>query len=124
MFKNVVNAGLLTGFQVSSSWPTILHLQYADDILIFCDASEQELHNLSTFFLCCQLALGLKVNVHKTAIVGISCSNSLLDSLASILGCKVEKFPLKYLGVSISDRKLNRATWDPLIHRCQVKFDL
>ncbi|KAL4187185.1 hypothetical protein AMTRI_Chr09g17650 [Amborella trichopoda] len=89
--------------------PTISHLQYADDILIFCEANEEQMQNLSTFLLCCQLALGLKVNFHKTSIVSISCSDSFLDSLASILSCRVEKFPLKYLGVSISDRKLTRA---------------
>ncbi|KAL4179921.1 hypothetical protein AMTRI_Chr13g122570 [Amborella trichopoda] len=100
MFKNVVNAILLIGFQVSLSGPTISHLQYADDTLIFCDTSED------TFLQCCQLALGLKVNFHKTSTVGISCSNNLWDSLALILGCRVEKFPLNYLGVSISYRKL------------------
>ncbi|KAL4186616.1 hypothetical protein AMTRI_Chr09g14980 [Amborella trichopoda] len=107
MFKNVVNAGLFTGFQVFSSGPTISHLQYADDNLILYDVKEEKMQNLSTFLLC-QLALGLKVNFYKTSIVSISCSNSLFDSLASILGCRVEKFPLKYLRVSISDRKLTR----------------
>ncbi|KAL4189125.1 hypothetical protein AMTRI_Chr08g205460 [Amborella trichopoda] len=115
MFNNIVNACLLTGFKVSSSRPTISYLQYADDTLIFCDTSEEQIHNLSIFLLCCQLALSLNVNFHKTSIVGIFCSNSLLDSLALILGCKVEKYPLKYLRVCISYRKLTHAAWDPLI---------
>ncbi|KAL4194509.1 hypothetical protein AMTRI_Chr05g69010 [Amborella trichopoda] len=110
MLKNVVNIGLLAGFQVSSFEPIVSRLQYVDDTLILCDASEEEMQNLSSFFICCQLALGLKVNFHKTSIVGISCSNSLLDSLVSILDYRVEKFPLIYLGVFISDRKLTRAT--------------
>ncbi|KAL4187907.1 hypothetical protein AMTRI_Chr09g41430 [Amborella trichopoda] len=124
MFKNVVNAGLLTDFQVSLHGPTISHLQYTYDTLIFCDPSEEKMQNLSTFVLCCQLALGLKVNFHKTSIVGISYSNSLLDSLVSIWGCRVEKLPLKYLEASISDHELTRATWDPLIHMYKVKLDL
>ncbi|KAL4189544.1 hypothetical protein AMTRI_Chr08g207650 [Amborella trichopoda] len=106
---NVVNIGLLTSFQVCLSGPIISHLQYADDTLIFCDASEEQMQNLIIFLLCCQLALGLKVNFHKTSIVSISCSNNFLDSLVSILGYRVEKFPLIYLGVSISTRNLTRA---------------
>ncbi|KAL4187929.1 hypothetical protein AMTRI_Chr09g41590 [Amborella trichopoda] len=124
MFKNVVNAGLLIGFQVSLYGPTISHLQYTYNTLIFCDTSEEKMQNMSTFLLCCQLALGLKINFHKISIVGISYSNNHLDSLASILGCRVEKFSLKYLEASIFDRELTRAAWDPLIHMYQVKLDL
>ncbi|KEH41360.1 hypothetical protein MTR_1g049220 [Medicago truncatula] len=44
---------------------------------------------------------GLKVNFHKSLLVGINIGDSWLTEAASILNCKVGEIPFLYLGLSI-----------------------
>lgn len=37
--------GLLRGFRVADAAPLVTHLQFADDILIFCEANEEHIRN-------------------------------------------------------------------------------
>lgn len=48
--------------------------------------------------LCFETILRLKVNLRKSemVLVGVVCT---IDSLASLLGCKVASLPIKYLGI-------------------------
>ncbi|KAL4198907.1 hypothetical protein AMTRI_Chr03g142360 [Amborella trichopoda] len=82
MLKNIENKDRLTGFQVLSNATIIFHLQYVDDILIFCDTL---IEKLSIFLFCCQMALGLKINFHKTSLVGISCSRKVADPFVGFM---------------------------------------
>lgn len=49
---------------------------------------------------------------------------SLLDDASEMLGCKVEKLPLKYLGLPLSNRRLKVADWDFLIQCIQRRLSL
>jgi hypothetical protein len=41
---------------------------------------------------------------------------------AALAGCKLSQFPLKYLGVSLSDKKLSYAEWNGVIDKVQKKL--
>lgn len=41
------NAGLIRGFKVAADAPIISHLQFADDTLIFCEANEGFIKNVT-----------------------------------------------------------------------------
>jgi hypothetical protein len=42
--------------------------------------------------------------------------------MAALVGCKFFKFPLKYLGVPLSDAKLKVVDWQGIIDKVQDKI--
>ena len=59
---------------------------------------------------------GLKVNFHKSMLVGVNIANFWLGEAASILNCKVGKTHFVYLGLSIGGDPRRIAFWDPILH--------
>lgn len=55
-------ANLIQGVNLARNYPTISHLQFIDDTLIFCDANEDQVKNVKVIFLCYAAVSGLKVN--------------------------------------------------------------
>jgi len=64
MITTVVSGGLLDGFRVGNA--SFLHLLFADDTLIFCDARSSKLRYLRSLFLLFEAVSGLKVNLAKS----------------------------------------------------------
>ncbi|KAL4183675.1 hypothetical protein AMTRI_Chr11g156310 [Amborella trichopoda] len=124
MLNRVESVRAFTGFKIANSGITVSHLQYADYTLIFCDAETVQLRNVSRFLEICEVTLRIKVNFHKSSLVGINCAGSVVNNLAFVMGCKVGSFPITYLSRPISDSKLSIAVWDRVIERVQVKLDL
>jgi hypothetical protein len=65
---------------------------------------------------------GLKVNYHKSMLVGINIAESWLHEAASILSCKIGKIPFIYLGLPIGGdaRRLN--FWEPVLERLKSRL--
>ncbi|XP_011627176.1 uncharacterized protein LOC105421442 [Amborella trichopoda] len=80
-----------------------------------------QLANIATFLSFCEVALGLKVNFDKSIVVGINCGETLLSEIAAKMGCKVESFPIMYLG-PISGGRLPLVVWDKIPTRVAKKF--
>jgi hypothetical protein len=53
---------------------------------------------------------GLASNLHKSCVIPISCEGEVLQEGCNILQCSPSSFPCNYLGLPISDKKLNRTT--------------
>ncbi|KAL4185406.1 hypothetical protein AMTRI_Chr10g230540 [Amborella trichopoda] len=124
MLSRIKSREKFKGIQITNSNIVVSHLQYVDDTVILCDADEIQIQNIVRFFEICEVVIGLKVNLHKSSLVGINCTGPSHHSLALVLGCKVESFPISYLGLPISDSKFPIAVWDRIIERVQVKLDL
>ena len=63
---------------------SISHLLFADNTILFCDASREQLLCTRLVLSCFQAFTGLKVNVRKSEIVPVGEVNNL-DALAYIL---------------------------------------
>ena len=66
ILKKTEDSGLLHGFQVgpvNSIVVRISHLLFADDTILFCDASRDQLLSIRLALSCFQAFIGLKVNV-------------------------------------------------------------
>jgi hypothetical protein len=51
---------------------------------------------------------GLQVNLRKSEILVTSENGNKASALAAILGCKASNFPITYLGLPLSDKRLTR----------------
>lgn len=103
LLKKTEECNLIRGFHVGSMnfvGMSISHLLFADDTILFCDASREQLFSIRLVLSYFQAFTGLKVNVGKSEIVPVGEVNNL-DALANILRCKVGSLPMKYLGMPL-----------------------
>jgi len=84
------------------------HLQYADDTIIFLKDNETNYENLKFLLLCYESMSGMKINYNKSEVFAIGIEQVEIDRIAAIFGCKVGAFPIIYLGLPVSDRKLSK----------------
>ena len=122
MIKKAVSMNLWTGVDVSKNGPNITHLQFADDTLLFAPSDRQSLKNIKMVLILFQLTSGLKINFHKSEILGVHVAESTLRDWAQILRCKVGRFPMTYLGLPLGGSTSRVACWEPLLTRMNNKL--
>ncbi|GJX53515.1 RNA-directed DNA polymerase, eukaryota, reverse transcriptase zinc-binding domain protein, partial [Tanacetum coccineum] len=110
-FQKVVNAGLFKGVVLDNSLQNS-HLFYADDIVFvgkWCDSNINTIvHVLDCFFR----ASGLRINMHKSMIMGVAVENTKVTLAATNIGCMILKAPFNYLGVKVGGRTSRISFWD------------
>ena len=65
---------------------------------------------------------GLKVNFHKSLLVGIIIVDSWLTEAASIINCKMGKVPFLYLGLSIGGDPRRLAILEPVMNTIKTRL--
>ncbi|KEH33584.1 hypothetical protein MTR_3g448400 [Medicago truncatula] len=65
---------------------------------------------------------GLKVNFHKSSLVGVNINASWLSEAASVLGCKVGKVSFLYLGLPIGGDPRRLLIWEPVVNRIKSRL--
>ena len=86
MVKIAVNAGLIGGFKIADYFPLISHLHFANDTLILCEATKEQVKNMKAILICCEALSSLKVNFFESKLVGIRVGNINIKKLADLLG--------------------------------------
>lgn len=67
MIKVAEEIGMINGFKLAVNTSVVMHLQFADDTLIFC-AAEEEVKNVVAIIRCIEAVSGLKVNFFKSEL--------------------------------------------------------
>ena len=93
-------------------------LQYADDTLIFINASPAAVCAVRNTLVEFELAIGLSINYHKTTFLPMGLSTDDAHTLATSLGADVASFPQPYLGLPLSLHKLSVADCQLVIASC------
>jgi hypothetical protein len=88
---------------------------YADDVVMFLKLEPAELQATKVILKMFGEASGLKVNYRKTTATLIRGSAAEGETAATILGCNIAKFPIRYLGLQLALRLLTKAEWQPLL---------
>lgn len=65
MLEKVNQGGLISGFTVENSSMEINHLQFVDDIIVFCDAKVEEINSLKAILKWFEMISGLNINYEK-----------------------------------------------------------
>ncbi|GKE62582.1 RNA-directed DNA polymerase, eukaryota, partial [Tanacetum coccineum] len=95
---------------------------YADDVIFFGEWSRTNAHNLICMLRCFFLISGLKINVHKSSVLGVSVSNDEVTNMASVIGFSVAKLPFKYLRVSVGCNMAKCANWSAIFQKFSSKL--
>ncbi|XP_050207305.1 uncharacterized protein LOC126656744 [Mercurialis annua] len=120
--------GFFSGYAFDPNSDTLSLLQFADDTLIYLPYDLSHLQNLTRILRCFELISGLKINFHKSSILGVNVLDNDLLLASQIVGCRVGSFPIKYLGLPLARRCLQKGNWDHLYashsgpHECILPY--
>lgn len=92
--------GILSELNTRKRLPNIS--AYADDAMLFVKPQRKEVLLIKAVLDLFGAASGLKVNLLKSSITPIHCNQQQLDMVSELLPCKVEEFPIIYLGLPLS----------------------
>nr|GEZ47989.1 hypothetical protein [Tanacetum cinerariifolium] len=79
--------GLFIGASIGHDNMKLSHLMYADDVIFLGEWSWLNAHHLMCMLRCFFLISGLKVNVHKSNVLGVGVSDNDVSCMANIIGC-------------------------------------
>ena len=97
---------------------------YADDAAIFIKPDNINITNLARLLHNFGEASGLITNLAKTSVTPISCDGIDLRTLSAGLPVKACAFPIRYLGLPLSPRRLCRVDFQPLIDKTASKLSV
>lgn len=120
IFTKATSAGILQ----SSGHDAILHQCrfYADDVILFASPSRQEGRAVDRLLNIFAAASGLHINRQKCSITPIYGEQEDISAFQQELQCQIQQFPISYLGVPLSTKKLPRSCIRPVIEKVAAKL--
>ena len=92
---------VIHSFFVGRDKVEVTHLQFADDTLFFMEANPNVFLNYLKLVEVFGSVSGLRVNLTRSTLLGINTNEEMLQNLASILGCGIGVWLIKYLGLPL-----------------------
>jgi hypothetical protein len=86
-------------------------MQYDDDTIMCLEADVAQARYVKLLLYIFEQLSGLKINFEKSEILSIGGNNEVDKSFVEIFNCQIGLFPVKYLGVSISAKRLRVIDW-------------
>lgn len=99
MLHKVVELGSFEGYKVGDT--SISHLQFADDTLLVGKKSSVNIWSIKALMQLFESISGLKVNFHRSQLIGINVEEGWVEEAARFLNYKVGVLPFIYLGLPI-----------------------
>ncbi|PNY15946.1 ribonuclease H, partial [Trifolium pratense] len=123
LISQAVHEGKWKPMKAGRSGPLISHLMFADDLLLFAQASEDQMREVMHILdIFCSMS-GQEVSQEKTSIMfSKNVQQHTRDQLANISGFRVTQSMGKYLGVPLVGRAPRKSDYNYLL--AQVKSKL
>ncbi|KAL5539045.1 hypothetical protein UlMin_044773 [Ulmus minor] len=109
--------GEVKGFKIGREEVVVSHLQFADDTLFLLEPDKSNIKKVNTILKFFGMCSGLKINMNKSSLVGISLANDEVRALASEVGCEKGSWPMKYLGLPLGGNPNSAEFWNPVIEK-------
>lgn len=90
-------------------------LLYADDALFFLKPDLRHIQILKIAFTAFHQISGLEVNFQKSELLLSRGTQQLGQQLAASMGCNLGHFPFTYLGLPLSNKRINKTAFLPLV---------
>lgn len=95
---------------------------YADDAILFIRPTVQEANTVKEILSIFGQSSGLHTNLAKCSITAIYGGKDTMPQIVSILGCQVQQFLIKYLGLPLSIRAIPKAHHQYLVETVARKL--
>lgn len=109
--------------RIAKEGMNISHLFFADDILLFCQASRDQLHIVSETLKDFCEASGMRVNLDKSRMC---CSKTVAhatqESFSSIMGFRRASNLGKYLGIPLIKGRVTRDVFLPILDKVNARL--
>ncbi|KAG7543172.1 hypothetical protein ISN45_Aa07g030980 [Arabidopsis thaliana x Arabidopsis arenosa] len=119
--RGVINQSF--GLHPKCHAPMVTHLSFADDILIFFDGREDSIQGILNILEDFKAASGLGINRDKTALFLDGGDVQVNQEISSRFGLQQGSFPVRYLGVPLTSKKLRAQDYQPLLDRIMSRFN-
>ncbi|XP_010523406.1 PREDICTED: uncharacterized protein LOC104801759 [Tarenaya hassleriana] len=103
--------------------PTITHLSFADDVMIFSSADTGSLTEIMRILCGFGELSGLHMNKTKTEIYIDGVVDHEKTNIAALLGLCLGALSVRHLGVPLSSSRLTKQEYMPLIDKLQSKLE-
>ncbi|RVW54967.1 Transposon TX1 uncharacterized 149 kDa protein [Vitis vinifera] len=126
LINKAVRGGFLSGCRLrgrGGNGIQVSHLLFADDTLVFCKDSQDQMAVLSWLLMWFEAISGLNINLEKSEILPVG-SVENAEVLASELGCKVGSLPSTYLGLPLGAPHKSVVVWDGVEERMRKRLAL
>jgi hypothetical protein len=101
LLKEAQQLNQLRGVQFGAGGPHITHLLFADDSVVFLEASTDSLQTLKRVLADYEASSGQRVNLQKSSVYfGVGCAEKAKPALKHVLGITSEALSERYLGLS------------------------
>ncbi|GKA65245.1 RNA-directed DNA polymerase, eukaryota, reverse transcriptase zinc-binding domain protein [Tanacetum coccineum] len=115
-FQRVVDAGMFKGIMLSSSLQ-LSNMFYADDVVFLEQWSDANFDTIVHVLECFFRASGLRINMSKSKLMGISVEKDKVEREASKIGCLILKPPFSYLGPKVGGLMSRVQSWNEVVDR-------
>jgi len=112
----------LTGVKVGRMEIVCSMLQFADDTVFLCEDSFSNVFTIKTILRCFELVSGLKINFHKSKLVGINVDRFTLETYAKTLNCNTMRIPFKYLGLEVGGNPRKVQFLEPVVNKVSARL--
>ena len=126
MIDKAAEGGFISGYMFKGRDNTvkkITHLLFADDTLVFCKDTEDQMTHLCWILAWFEALSGLKINLEKSSLLPVGRVEDV-DGLAAELGCKKGSLPTEYLGLPLGAKHKEARVWDGVEERFRNRLAL
>ena len=126
MIDKAAERGYISGYKFKGRNGTvsqITHLLFADDTLVFCKDSEDQMIPLSWILAWFEALSGLKINLEKSLLLPVGRMDSV-ERLTLELGCNIGSLPTDYLGLPLGSKHRASYVWDGVEERLRKRLAL
>jgi len=69
------------------------------------------------------MASGLKVNFHKSSLIGVNVQRDFMKAACNFLHCGEGSLPFKYLGLPVGANSRKMSTWEPMSEQLKKRLN-
>nr|GEX29265.1 RNA-directed DNA polymerase, eukaryota, reverse transcriptase zinc-binding domain protein [Tanacetum cinerariifolium] len=121
VLKKVVDAGMFKDVVLGHSMQ-LSHMFYVDDVVFVGQWNDSNIDTIVHLLDCSYRASGLRINMSKSKLTGISVYEEKVDQTASKIGCVAFKALFSYLGSKVGGIMSRIRSWNEIVDSMIVRL--